>query len=91
MRYYAGSTIALQQTVTVGGVLTDAPQITFKWKIGRLGTEATVVPTRVSVGLYTVSITPTAGGDLYYRWDTDGVLDTAQEGILAVAATNFCL
>lgn len=89
MRLYAGSTFTLQQVVTVAGVLTDAPQITFLWKEGLYGTENTITPTRASLGTYTVTFTPSVGGDLYYRWDTNGVLDVAQEGILSVKPSNF--
>lgn len=88
-RYYAGSTITLQQTVTVSKVLTDAPQIVFLWKEGQYGLENTITPTRMSTGLYQVIFTPSTGGDVYYRWDTQGVLDVAQEGILSVKPSNF--
>lgn len=90
-RYYAGSTITLQQVVTVHDVLTDEPAIGFTWKMGLYGTENSVVPTHASTGVYTVAIVPPYGGDLYFRWDTttNGVLDTAQEGALAIADSKF--
>jgi hypothetical protein len=89
MRYFPGTLITLQQAVRVADVLTDAAQISFKWKEGLYGSETTVTPTRLSVGLYSVSIIPTKGSNLYYRWDTDGVLDVAQEGILNIADSQF--
>jgi 6-phosphogluconolactonase (cycloisomerase 2 family) len=90
-RYYAGTTITLSQAVRVSEVLTDASDITFMWKVGKYGTEATVTPTHDGTGLYSVSITPDRGGDLYYRWDTEGDLDTAAEGVINIAPTQFSI
>jgi hypothetical protein len=90
-RIYAGTTITLSVNVTVSDVLTDAPQVYFKWKMGLYGTETSVTPTHDGTGLYEVSITPLEGGDLYYRWDTEGTLDVAQEGVLNIAGTQFTL
>jgi hypothetical protein len=90
-RIYPGSTLTLTQSVTVGGVLTDAAQITFKWKMGLYGSETSVTPTHTGTGTYSVSITPTSSGDLYWRWDTDGTLDMAQEGVTNIAPTQFTI
>lgn len=89
-RIYAGTTITLQTVVKVSGAATDASAITFKWKEGgRRGAEKSVTPTRASTGTYTVSITPTKSGNLYYRWDTEGALDYAEEGVLSIADSAF--
>lgn len=90
-RFHAGSTITLTQSVRVDDVLTDAAAIRFFWKEGLYGAQAEVAPTRTATGTYEVSITPTIGGDLYYRWDTEGALDTAQEGVISVAPSQFTL
>lgn len=90
-RYYAGTTITLTNAVRVAEVLTDASAITFMWKIGLYGTEHTETPTRVSTGTYEVDLTPDKGGDLYWRWDTEGALDTAQEGVINIAPTQFTI
>lgn len=90
-RYYAGMTLTFNQTVRVADVLTDADDIYFKWKIGKRGIEHTETPTHDSTGTYSVSITPTEGGDLFYRWDTEGDLDVAAEGVLNIAASQFTL
>lgn len=89
-RIYAGSTITLQTIVTVGGTPTDASTITFKWKEGGArGAEQSATPTRTGTGTYTVTITPTKPGHLYYRWDTEGALDYAEEGALSIADSQF--
>lgn len=90
-RYFAGTTITITQVVRVDGVATDASAIYFKWKMGLYGSETSVTPTRDGTGTYHVDITPTEGGDLYYRWDTEGDLDTAQEGVINIADTQFTL
>lgn len=90
-RYVAGTTITLHQEVTVHDVDTATPEITFKWKMGRDGVEATITPTLISTGVYEVTVTPLTGGDLYYRWDTEGTLDTAQEGRLSIKESAFTL
>lgn len=90
-RYYAGTTITLSQSVRVSDVLTDAADIYFKWKMGLRGTENTETPEHISTGSYEVEITPDQGGDLYYRWDTEGTLDVAQEGVINIKDTQFTL
>lgn len=89
MQPVAGSTIQLTTTVKVGGILTNAAAIEFKWKMGLWGEEVSVTPSLVTTGTYRVSITPLEGGNLYYRWDTEGALDTAKEGVIAVRDTQF--
>jgi hypothetical protein len=90
-RFFPGSTITLRNYVRVDETLTDASAITFMWKMGTRGTENTVTPTRASTGSYYVEITPEEGGDLYYRWDTEGDLDAAREGKLSIADTQFTI
>lgn len=84
-----GETKTLSTTVTNNGTLTDASAITFKWKIGRNGTETVLTPTRASLGTYYVTITPDNSGNLYCRWDTDGALDTVEEPIYNIAESAF--
>lgn len=90
-RYFPGMLVTLKVNVTVSDTLTDAPSVYFKYKEGLYGTENTLSPTHDGTGIYEVSFIPQQGGDVYYRWDTDGSLDTAQEGILNVAPTNFTI
>jgi hypothetical protein len=88
-RIYPGTTITLTNAVRVADVLTDAAEITFQWRMGLTGTITSVTPTRTALGTYEASITPLTGGNLYYRWDTEGDLDTAAEGILSIANSQF--
>lgn len=78
-------------TVRLNGVLSDTPQITFTYKIGKYGTETKVTPTNVGTGTYVVEITPTESGHLTYRWDTDGDLDVAQEGVVNIKESAFTI
>lgn len=91
MQPVAGSTITLTVTVTNNGIPTNASAILFKWKIGVWGAEQTVAPVNFATGVYKATITPLEGGNLYYRWDTEGALDTAKEGIIAVRESRFAL
>lgn len=88
-RIYPGTTITLTNAVRVADVLTDAAAITFQWRMGLTGTITSIAPTRLSTGLYEVSVTPLEGGNLYYRWDTEGDLDTAGEQTLSIQDSNF--
>lgn len=90
-RYIAGSTITLGLSIYVDDVLTNESTLTFKWKMGRDGDESSVTPTHGTTGVYSVALTPLTGGDLYYRWDTEGTLDAAQEGRLSVKESAFTL
>lgn len=90
-RFFPGSTITLRNYVRVSETLTDASAITFTWKMGPRGVETSVTPTRASTGSYYVEITPDEGGNLYYRWDTEGALDMAREGVLSIAETQFTI
>jgi hypothetical protein len=88
-RLYPGTTITLTNRVYVGDTLTDAADIAFTWKMGLYGRPTSVTPTRTDTGTYEVEITPLEGGNLYYRWDTEGELDTAAEGVLSIADSQF--
>jgi hypothetical protein len=88
-RIYPGTTITLTNVVRVGSTPTDAADIAFQWKMGLNGTVTSVTPTRTALGTYEVNITPLEGGNLYYRWDTEGELDTAAEGVLSIADSQF--
>ena len=88
-RIYPGTTVTLTNVVKVSGAATDAAAITFKWRQGRRGAEKTITPTNTATGTYSVSFTPLKGGNVYYRWDTEGALDYAEEGVLSVADTAF--
>lgn len=88
-RLYPGSTITLTNRVYVGDTLTDAADITFTWRMGNYGCPTTVTPTKTATGTYEVSITPLCGGNLYYRWDTEGDLDTAAEGVISIQDSQF--
>lgn len=88
-RIYPGTTITLTNVVRVGETPTDAAQITFQWRMGLTGQITAVTPTKTATGTYEVSITPLTGGNLYYRWDTEGVLDTAGEQTLSIANSQF--
>jgi hypothetical protein len=88
-RYIAGTTLVLTNVVYVGNTPTDAADITFQWRMGLTGEITSVTPTKTATGTYEVSITPLKGGNLYYRWDTEGVLDTAGEQTLSIANSQF--
>lgn len=88
-RLYPGTTFYLYNAVRVNGVLTDADDITFQWKMGLYGRPQSVTPEKTATGTYRVPVTPLVGGNLYYRWDTEGTLDTAAEGVLSIADTQF--
>jgi len=88
-RRHAGSTITLGLSVYVDDVLTDASAITFQWRMGLYGDQTSVTPTHAGTGLYSAAVTPEEGGDLYFRWDTGGALDVAQEGALSIVGSRF--
>lgn len=88
-RIYPSTTVTLTTNVTVGGALTDSAAITFKWRQGNRGAEKSITPTNSSTGVYTVSFIPLKAGHVYYRWDTEGTLNTAKEGTLAIADSQF--
>lgn len=88
-RIYPGSTFFLYNRVWVNGVLTDADSITFQWKMGLTGKPQFVTPEKTETGTYRVPVTPLTGGNLYFRWDTEGTLDTAAEGVLSIADSQF--
>ena len=88
-RIYPGTTVTLTTNVTQAGALTDAAAITFKWRHGNRGVETSITPTNTGTGVYTVSFIPLKTGNVYYRWDTEGTLNTAKEGTLAIADTQF--
>ena len=88
-RIYPGTTVTLQTEVRSGGALTDSSAITFKWKHGNFGEEKSITPTNVSTGIYTVDIIPARSGNVYYRWDTEGALNTSKDGVLSIARSNF--
>jgi hypothetical protein len=88
-RFRPDSTITFNTEVRNNGVLTDAPELMFKWKMGYHGTETTVTPTHDGTGLYSVEITPETSGNLYANWDTDGALDVADEIVINIAESAF--
>lgn len=88
-RIYPGATITLPTVVKVSGVDTDAAGIIFKWKEGAFGEDKSITPTRTATGTYEVSITPSRSGNIYFRWDTEGALDSVEEGVLSVARSRF--
>lgn len=90
-RIHIGETFKLQTNVVdrANSNLTDAPNLTLRYKTTSRGEETTLTPIRISVGLYSVAITPTISGNLYYRWDTDGTFDVAKEGVINVARSVF--
>jgi hypothetical protein len=90
-RRYPGSTITIRASVYVDDALTNASAIAFKWKMGRYGCEQSATPSNAGTGLYDAELTPEQSGDLYYRWDTEGDLDTAQEGVINIAPTQFAI
>ena len=107
VRRYAGSTITFRLSIYVDEVLTDASAVTFTWRMGSpassyqslsqflaggsAGAQTSVTPTHDGTGLYSAEVTPETGGNLYWRWDTEGALDTAREGVLSIAETQFSL
>lgn len=90
MRLYPGMKATFTTTVYgTDGLQTDAPDLTFKFKIGLYGEETSSTPTRTGLGAYSATIDIPSSGNLYYRWDTDGALDVAKEGVVNIARTAF--
>lgn len=89
MRYFPGTTITLSTTVYVGQTPTDSAPITFLWRMGNYGDWAAITPTDTGAGTYEVQVTPLIGGNLNWRWDTEGTLNTATEGTLSIADSKF--
>jgi hypothetical protein len=83
MRPIVGQTQTFTTELRLGNVLTDAPQITFQYKItdGNPSCEPTrsVVPSHDGTGTYSAKVTNYAAGMFYPRWDTDGLYDIAEE------------
>jgi hypothetical protein len=88
-RYFPNMKMGFAATVRFNGELSNAPQITFIYKVGKHGTETTITPTNVGIGTYVVELVPNGSGHLSYRWDTDGDLDVAQEGIVNIKESAF--
>ncbi len=88
-RIYPNQSVVLKTRVYIGGVLADAPEITLQVKCGRHGVELQVTPTKTDTGTYEGAVIPTGSGNHYYRWDTDGAADIADEGIFNVAESAF--
>lgn len=88
-RWHVGQTRTLSTTVTNNGAVTDATDISFRYKIGRDGAEKVLAPSRADLGVYYVEITPDKAGLLFCRWDTDGDLDVVDEPIYHVRESAF--
>lgn len=88
-RLFPGTTFYLYNYVRVNDVLTDVADITFQWKMGLTGAPEFITPERTTTGTYRVAVKPLKGGNLYYRWDTEGELDTAGEQTLSIADSQF--
>ena len=71
-RYYPGTDIIYQQTITNNGVLATPTTIVFQYKISRVGDWIQVTPAIVSTGVYTATVNPTYGGTLFWQWKTTG-------------------
>lgn len=90
MRLTPGMTVTLGTTVYgTDGLPVDAPDLTFRFKVGCDGEETTVTPIRNSLGNYSATFVVPESGNLHYRWDTDGALDVAKEGVVNVAWSAF--
>lgn len=73
------------------GVLTNASDVDFFWRMrhwrdGRADETGTVSNT--ATGTYEVTITPTEGGNLQYRWEVT-TPNIIEEGILNIRDTQF--
>ena len=106
-RRFPGSTITFGLSIYVDEVLTDASAVAFTWRMGGPvspheslaqflagsgnTSQTSVTPTHDGTGLYSAEVTPETGGNLYWRWDTEGALDTAREGVISIAETQFSL
>lgn len=87
--WHVGETRTLTAYFAIGNTATDTPQITFKYKIGKFGTETTKTPTHDGTGNYSVIVTPDTSGKFYARWDTDGTYDTVNEPVYFIKPSEF--
>ncbi len=87
-RYYPGSDIVYQTTITNNGAVADPTTIAFQYKLGRWGNWTSVTPVKVSTGLYTATVNPTYGGSLYWQWKTTGP-NFVDEGYDYVTPSEF--
>lgn len=78
-----GDPVTRTLTVQVGNVLTDPTAITFTYR-DPAGVDTPLVPTRTSVGLFTVTFTPTLAGSYRYRWLTTGIGAGSESGAVQV-------
>jgi hypothetical protein len=88
-RFYPHSKIGFTAQIKVDLQSTDTPQIHFIYKITNRGEEKTLTPTRLGLGLYFIELVPGEAGNLFFRWDTEGSLDTAKEGVINIAPSAF--
>ena len=87
--WHVGETKTLQTEFMVGKTDVDTPAITFKYKIGKFGSEKTITPTHNGTGIYTAAVTPDTSGYLYARWDTDGTYDAVIEPTYFIKESPF--
>lgn len=91
-RLHVGQTERFTAYVSSQGVVTTAPQITFKYKYPS-GKTATLTPTLATdangKNYYYTDHTFQESGSFHYRWDTDGTLDSVTEGVVNIAPTVF--
>ena len=87
-RYWPNTQITFQTTVKNNGVLATPTTISFQYKICRWGQWLSATPSALSTGIYTVSVTPTYGGPLYWKWQTTGPA-VQEEGMNMIEGSQF--
>ena len=88
-RKYPGTPQTITNTFYSGSTPTDPTTITFKWRQGWYGAETIVTPTKIGTGIYSATITPSWGGNIYYRWESTGSPTVTYEGVINIAPTRF--
>lgn len=72
---YVDSEIVLDGTFrNSAGTLTNPTAVTFKYRVGKDGTEYSVTPTNPSTGLWRATFTPEFAGPLYGYFQGTGAL-----------------
>lgn len=93
MAYDVGDIVRISAAFTVGGAATDPTTITLKVKtpagVIATYTYAAAQITRDSAGNYHKDITIDAAGDWWFRWESTGTAQAAEEGVVPIQASHF--
>lgn len=88
--YHVGDEVQLTATVTdLTDALVDPSTVTFQVRTGDGGFLSPVIPTRVSLGVYTYLQPATGSGNWYWRVVCTGAAVAANEAAFFVLPTDF--